>query len=177
MATQSFQERIVAPMTSKRFFEFFAVPPEQFSHRDILNVGAGGQDFKEELKQKNVLPNSVVNIDLGYNSARKSDMWRLLFKLPRKSFPDNAVQGDWDNLPLEALSFDDAIISFSGAFWTDGSDFIDMMSELMRVTKENIYMTGTNIENMKVLERMPEILTGSFTIEELSKGYILHRKV
>lgn len=151
-------------------------------------MGSGGQDLKKELEEKGVNPNTVVNLDLGYNPRRISRLWRLLGKLPRESFPGNAVRGDWDKLPFDSHSFDDSLISYSGALYVKGSNFVEMIREVMRVTRERIFITGCDLNNIDVLKGMPEISTGNFYLEELPeknkvllsdeevpKGYILHR--
>jgi len=126
------------------------------------------------LKSKNINPKSVVNLDLGYSPTRKSVLWKLIFKLPRKLFPPYAVQGDWDTLPFKSENFDISVLLFSAGLWAETNDLEKIMNEIMRVTKESIFINGAITENIQYMQELAES-RGGFRMQKLERGYELKR--
>jgi len=175
-SVDSWMNKNFAPMTGRKMLETFGVGNEMFANKKILNIGAGGTDFGEELKSDGVGSADVTNIDINYDPTRKSKLWKLVFKLPRSEFPKDAIRADWDSLPFRPQQFDITIMSFSAALWNEKEDFKHTIREATRVTKESILMTGVEtgfINHIKEAIKFGEI---PFGLTKMKVGYKLERK-
>lgn len=117
--------------------QFLNINPEYYDGKSILNIGAGRSDLAQELKEKNIEPKLLANLDLAYKNAGESV--GPLSYLIGKSFngedvPKEGVAGDMKMLPFKDQSMDSIFFLWSLG-WLKEKDRPQAISEALRVVK------------------------------------------
>lgn len=113
------------------------ISPESLQNKKILVVGAGGGNFEKDLKDAGFnIDCQIVNVDLQYDPKRKSNLWRLILKLPRKNYPPNAIWADAKNLPFADNRYDIAFAFNSIVPYMTGDAKLQAIKEITRVSKD-----------------------------------------
>lgn len=133
-APLSLKERL--SVSSKRGLDYYldhtGLKPEDLEGKTILNLGAGGDDLSDDLKQGYNLNAPVINIDLKY---------------PRKVFwmtsisdvsltPQNPIKADVAHLPIPEQCADLAFASNSISRWLSKNRQPEAYTEAVRAIKE-----------------------------------------
>ena len=117
--------------------------PEQLSGQRILNVGSGLTDLQRDLHKHGINDSSVVSLDLAYDPIRKHWWWPN--KISRHKIPQNAIRGDFKQLPFSDNSFDTAFVSWSVIPWIkDYGVRLDTLNEIMRVAQQAFILPVNN---------------------------------
>ncbi|MDO8523477.1 MAG: class I SAM-dependent methyltransferase [bacterium] len=118
--------------------QFLNINPEYYDSKSILNIGAGRSDLAQELKEKNIEPRLLVNLDLAYKNVGESV--GPLSYLIGKSFngedvPKEGVAGDMKILPFKDQSMDSIFFLWSLG-WLKEKDRPQAISEALRVVRD-----------------------------------------
>jgi len=119
------------------YLERSGISSESLQNKKILVIGAGGGNFEKDLKDAGFnIDCQIVNVDLQYDPKRKSNLWRLILKLPRKNYPPNAIWADAKHLPFSENSFDIAFAFNSITQYITGHARLQAIKEATRVSKD-----------------------------------------
>ncbi len=138
----SFLEKI-GPSTSRNLNTYLKathLKADDLADKRILNLGAGLSNLEQDLLELGI-SSQVINLDINYISSRKYFWWNLLFKMRLDDFPNNAIRADMDKIPLKDKSVDLTFASSSMSLWLPYEKTGQALSEAIRVTKGNIYIT------------------------------------
>jgi ubiquinone/menaquinone biosynthesis C-methylase UbiE len=122
---------------------------EELTGQKILNVGSGLTDLQRDLLKRGVNDTSVVSLDLAYDPVRKHWWWPN--KISRHKIPQNAIRGDFKQLPFSDNSFDTAFVSWSVIPWIQDYEVrLETLSEVMRVAQQAFILPVNNKDYSKL---------------------------